>query len=421
MRQRSEIHWAWVIAPVSFVTLVGSAAFRSVPGVLMDPLHMEFGWSHGVIALAVSVNMILFGLISPFAAALMDRFGIRVVVASALVLISLGSGLTVFMTAPWQLVLCWGVLVGIGAGSMSMAFVATVVNRWFVARRGLVSGILAAGNATGQLVFLPLVAWITTHHGWRTAALTTAAAALAVVPLVLLLMRNHPADMGLQAYGATPEDPGPPPPQRSGSSARRAIRVLLDATRVPAFWLLAGGFAICGATTNGLIATHFIPAAMDHGMPPTTAASLLALVGLFDVGGTIASGWFTDRVDPRYLLLTYYTLRGVGLAVLPSLLSPHTTPGTWVFVIFYGLDWVATVPPTIVLCRNYFGTSAPVVFGWVFASHQLGAAIAAAGAGKLRDLQGDYDLAFYLAAGLCIVAAALCANVRKAQVSTPAT
>jgi sugar phosphate permease len=414
MRQRSEIHWAWVIAPVSFVTLVGSAAFRSVPGVLMDPLHMEFGWSHGVIALAVSVNMILFGLISPFAAALMDRFGIRVVVASALVLISLGSGLTVFMTAPWQLVLCWGVLVGIGAGSMSMAFVATVVNRWFVARRGLVSGILTAGNATGQLVFLPLVAWITTHHGWRTAALTTAAAALAVVPLVLLLMRNHPADMGLQAYGATPEDPGPPPPQRSGSSARRAIRVLLDATRVPAFWLLAGGFAICGATTNGLIATHFIPAAMDHGMPPTTAASLLALVGLFDVGGTIASGWFTDRVDPRYLLLTYYTLRGVGLAVLPSLLSPHTTPGTWVFVIFYGLDWVATVPPTVMLCREWFGAEVgAIVFAWVFASHQLGASAMAFGAGVIRDRTDTYDPAFYIGAVLCVLAAVLSLSIRR--------
>src|SRR4051794_39597682 len=274
-RSFGGLHWAWVVAPVTFVTLVGSAAFRSVPGVLMDPLHMEYGWSHGTIGLAVSVNMVLFGLISPFAAALMDRFGIRPVVTGALLLISLGSGLTVFMTAAWQLVLCWGVLVGVGAGSMSMAFVATVVNRWFVARRGLVSGILTAGNATGQLVFLPLVAWITTQHGWRTAALTTAVAALAVVPLVVLLMRNHPADMGLQAYGATPEDPGPPPPQRSGSSATRAVRVLLDAMKVPTFWLLAGGFAICGATTNGLIATHFIPAAMDHGMPPTTAAGLL--------------------------------------------------------------------------------------------------------------------------------------------------
>ena len=318
------LHWAWVVAPVTFLTLVGSAAFRSVPGVLMDPLHMEFGWSHGTIGFAVAVNMALFGLISPFAAALMDRFGIRAVVTVALLMISVGSGLTVFMTAPWQLVLCWGVLVGAGTGSMSMAFVSTVVNRWFVARRGLVSGILTAGNATGQLVFLPVVAWITTHAGWRTAALTTAAAALAVVPLIVFLMRDHPADLGLQAYGATAEDPGPPRHQPVGSSGGRALRVLRDATRTPAFWLLAGGFAICGATTNGLIATHFIPAAMDHGMPPTTAASLLALVGLFDVGGTIASGWFTDRTDPRYLLIAYYSLRGVGTGpVAVPALTPH--------------------------------------------------------------------------------------------------
>ena len=418
----TSLHWAWVVAPVTFVTLVGSAAFRSVPGVLMDPLHMEFGWSHATIGLAVSVNMVLFGLISPFAAALMDRFGIRPVVTAALLMIALGSGLTVFMTAAWQLVLCWGLLVGVGAGSMSMAFVATVVNRWFVARRGLVSGILTAGNATGQLVFLPLVAWITTHHGWRTAALTTAAAALAVVPLVLLLMRNHPADMGLTAYGATPEDPGPPPHQASGSSAGRAVRVLVSATRTPAFWLLAGGFAICGATTNGLIATHFIPAAMDHGMPPTTAASLLALVGLFDVGGTIASGWFTDRLDPRYLLLTYYTLRGVGLAVLPALLAPHTTPGTWVFVIFYGLDWVATVPPTVMLCREWFGPEeGSIVFGWVFASHQIGASAMAFGAGAIRDHTGSYSPAFYLASGLCVIAALLSLSIRRRTPARPAT
>jgi sugar phosphate permease len=410
-----RLHWAWVVAGVTFVTLVGAAAFRSVPGVLMDPLHMEYGWSHGTIGLAVSVNMVLFGLISPFAAALMDRFGIRPVVTFALLMVALGSGLTVFMTEAWQLVLCWGVMVGVGAGSMSMAFIATVVNRWFVARRGLVSGILTAGNATGQLVFLPLVAWITTHHSWRAAALTTAAAALAVVPLVLLLLRDHPADMGLQAYGATPEDPGPPPHQPVGSSAGRALSVLRDAARARTFWLLVGGFAICGATTNGLIATHFIPAAMDHGMPPTTAAGLLAVVGIFDVGGTIASGWFTDRVDPRMLLLTYYTLRGVGLLVLPSLLSPHTTPGTWVFIIFYGLDWVATVPPTVMLCRDRFGAEVgPIVFGWVFASHQVGASIAAVGAGIIRDRTGSYDPAFYLAAGLCVVAAVLSLSIRRA-------
>ncbi len=409
----SRFHVAWVVAAVTFVTLIGAAAFRSVPGVLMTPLHDEFGWSHGTIGSAVAVNLMLFGLFSPFAAALMDHFGVRRVVVCALLLVAAGSGLTVFMTAPWQLMLLWGVLVGVGTGSMSMAFVATISTRWFVARRGLVSGILTAGNATGQLIFLPLIAWLATHHGWRSAAVTAAVAALAVVPLVLLLLRDHPADLGLRAYGATDADPGPPPHVRAGSSAGRALRVLRDAASTRTFWLLAGGFAICGMTTNGLIATHFVPAAHDHGMPATTAASLLAVVGVFDVVGTIASGWLTDRWDPRLLLGAYYALRGVGLATLPALMAPDTHPSMWVFIIVYGLDWVATVPPTVALCREAFGSDVgPIVFGWVFASHQVGAAIAAVGAGWARDVTGTYDGAFLAAAALCAVAAGLSLAIR---------
>jgi MFS family permease len=413
--RRRTVHRAWIIAAVTFVTMLGAAGFRSVPSVLMDPLHMEFGWSHATIGSAMSINMTLFGLMSPFAAALMDRFGIRPVVTVALVLVAAGSGLTVFMTSSWQLLLLWGLLVGIGTGSMSMAFVATVSTRWFVARRGLVSGILTAANATGQLIFLPVLAGLTAHHGWRPASVTVSVAALAVVPLVLLLMRDHPHDLDLLAYGATADEPGPPRADRVGSSAGVAVRTLLSAARRPIFWLLAASFAICGATTNGLIGTHFIPAATDHGMPATTAAGLLALVGVFDVGGTILSGWLTDRVDPRLLLFGYYAGRAVSLVALPSLLAPHTTPSTWVFILFYGLDWVATVPPTVALCRQYFGDAAPVVFGWVFAAHQLGAALAASGAGYIRDATGTYDPAFYLASGLCVVAAAMCGLARTGR------
>src|SRR6188472_3141751 len=415
---RGRNHWAWVVAAVSFIAILGAAGFRSVPGVMMNPLHHEFGWSHGVVGLAMSVNMTLFGLTAPFAAALMDRLGVRPVLTAALLLTATGSALSVTMTASWQLVLLWGVLVGVGTGSISMGFVATVATRWFEARRGLVTGVLTAASATGQLIFLPIVAEVTTRHGWRWASLIVAAAALSVVPLVLVFMRNYLQDKGLTPYGATGTAEPAVVPASSFAAAVDGLRI---GARVPAFWLLAASFAICGMTTNGLIGTHFIPAANDHGMPTTVAAGLLATIGILDVAGTVFSGWLTDRVDPRLLLVVYYTGRGVSLLLLPSLLSPHAEPSTWVFVIFYGLDWVATVPPTIVLCRNYFGTSAPVVFGWVFASHQVGAAIAAAGAGKLRDVQGDYDLAFYLAAGLCIVAAALCGNVRKPQVSTPAT
>ncbi len=406
-----RLHRAWVVAAVTFVTMVGAAGFRSVPSVLMDPLHAEFGWSHAAVGSAMSVNMTLFGLMSPFAAALMDRFGIRPVVSVALLLVAAGSGLTVLMTQTWQLVLCWGVLVGLGTGSMSMAFVATVSTRWFVARRGLVSGILTAANATGQLVFLPVLAALTTAHGWRSAAVTVAVGAVAVLPLVLVLMRDHPHDLGIRAYGATDADPGVSRAARTGSSAAMALRALAEAARARVFWLLAGSFAICGATTNGLIGTHFIPAAHDHGMPITTAASLLALVGIFDVAGTVASGWLTDRVEPAVLLLVYYSGRGLALLSLPALLGPSTTPSTWVFILVYGLDWVATVPPTVALCRRHFGDRAPVVFGWVFASHQVGAAIAAGTAGWLRDMQGSYTLPFLLAAGLCGVAAALCLAV----------
>jgi predicted MFS family arabinose efflux permease len=259
---------------------------------------------------------------------------------------------------------------------------------------------------------------VTTRHGWRWASLIVAAAAVSVVPLVLVFMRNYPQDKGLTAYGATAAAKPAVVPASSFAAAFDGLRI---GARVPAFWLLAASFAICGMTTNGLIGTHFIPAANDHGMPTTVAAGLLATIGILDVAGTVFSGWLTDRVDPRLLLVVYYAGRGLSLLLLPSLLSPQAEPSTWVFVIFYGLDWVATVPPTIVLCRNYFGARTPVVFGWVFASHQLGAAIAAAGAGRLRDLQGNYDMAFYLAAGLCFGAVILCANVRKVQVSAPVT
>jgi MFS family permease len=285
-RTAPRIHWAWVIAAVSFVAILGAAGFRSVPGVMMNPLHHEFGFSHGVIGFAMSVNMTLFGLTAPFAAALMDRFGVRPVLSAALALIAGGSALSVTMTASWQLVLLWGVMVGAGTGAISMGFVATVATRWFDARRGLVTGVLTAASATGQLIFLPVVAAVTERHGWRWASLIVAAAALSVVPLVLAFMRNYPQDKGLTAFGAVTTEPAAVP----ASSFRAAFDGLLIGARVPAFWLLAASFAICGMTTNGLIGTHFIPAANDHGMPTTVAAGLLATIGILDVAGTVFSG-----------------------------------------------------------------------------------------------------------------------------------
>lgn len=411
---RPRLHRAWIVAAVAFVALVGAAGFRAAPSVLIDPLHREFGWSTATISGAVSINLILFGLISPFAAALMERLGMRKVVASALLLVSAGSGLTVFMTETWQLMLLWGVCVGTGTGAMALAFVATVTSRWFVQKQGLVSGVLTAGGAAGQLIFLPLVAHLAEDSGWRTASMTVSIAALAVVPLVLLALRDNPTDVGTTAYGAGPLDP-PPVSATADRTAMRAITVLRDAARTRTFWLLAGGFAICGASTNGLIGTHFVPAAHDHGMPPTTAAGLLALVGIFDVAGTILSGWLTDKVNPRVLLAVYYSLRGASLLVLPHLFAATTEPPMWAFIVFYGLDWVATVPPTVALCRRAFGADGPIVFGWVFASHQVGAALAALGAGLTRDHHGSYDLAWYVAGGLCAIAAVMSARIRVAD------
>jgi predicted MFS family arabinose efflux permease len=421
------------VAAVAFLALVGAAGFRAAPGVLMVPLQQEFGWSTTVLSSAVSINLLLFGLTAPFAAALMERFGIRAVTAVALGLIGAGSALTVLVNQSWQILLTWGLLIGLGTGSMALVFAATIANTWFTKSRGLVIGILTAGSAAGQLVFLPFIAVLAQDPGWRQASLLIAAGALAVVPLVLKFLKNSPADVGALPYGA--EEPsgaavessvaagagngttgaarpaGAAEPRRN--AAVRALQVLRSASRNRTFWALAAGFAICGATTNGLIGTHFIPSAHDHGMPETTAAGLLAVVGIFDILGTIASGWLTDRFNPRILLAVYYQFRGIGLLVLPLLLGSSVQPSMIVFVVIYGLDWVATVPPTAAICRQVFGADGSVVFGWVFAAHQLGAAAAALAAGAIRDATGHYTYAWFGAAAMCTIAAVISATIRK--------
>jgi predicted MFS family arabinose efflux permease len=419
---RRRLHPAWIVAAVAFLALVGAAGFRAAPGVLMIPLQQEFGWSTTVLSAAVSINLVLFGLTAPFAAALMERFGIRAVTATALVLIGAGSALTVLVNQSWQILLTWGLLIGLGTGSMALVFAATIANTWFAKNRGLVIGILTAGSAAGQLVFLPFIALLAQDPGWRQASLLIAAGALAVVPLVLKFLKNSPADVGALPYGMTAEDAAvsgaqlsaeTPATAPSGNAAMRALQVLKRASRVRTFWALVAGFAICGATTNGLIGTHFIPSAHDHGMPETTAAGLLAVVGIFDILGTIASGWLTDRFNPRILLAAYYQFRGIGLLVLPLLLSATVQPSIIVFVVIYGLDWVATVPPTAAICRKTFGADGSVVFGWVFAAHQLGAAAAALGAGAIRDATGQYTYAWFAAAAMCTIAAVISATIRK--------
>jgi MFS family permease len=416
-RRRRSIHPAWIVAAVAFLTLVGAAGFRAAPSVLMVPLEEEFGWSRGVLSLAVSINLVLFGLTAPFAAALMERFGIRRVTSLALLVIGAGSALTVLVRDPWQILLTWGVLIGLGTGSIALVFAATVASTWFVRRRGLVVGILTAGSAAGQLVFLPVMAALVESANWRVASLVVAAGAFAVIPLVLVWLHDAPADVGARPYGEQPgvpaSAPAPVAPVAPTNAAVRALRALRAASHHRTFWALAAGFAICGATTNGLIGTHFIPSAHDHGMATTTAAGLLAVVGVFDIVGTITSGWLTDRFDPKVLLAAYYLFRGVSLFVLPALLAATVQPPMVIFIVIYGLDWVATVPPTVALCRSAFGADGALVFGWVFAAHQFGAAAAAVGAGLIRDATGEYTIAWFGAAALCAVAALLTFLVRR--------
>lgn len=401
-RARLRFHYAWVVFVVAFIALLGAAGFRSTPAILIDPLHDEFGWGRGVIGAAVSVNVLLFGFIGPFAAALQSRYGLRRVTVIALLVISLGALATTRISNPWHLYLLWGVVVGAGSGCMATVFASTVASRWFVRRRGLVTGALTAATASGQLIFLPVLTRVADTYGWRWVGFVIAISALSVAPLVAFFLRNHPSDVGLLPVGASAEYVAPPAVEHP---VRSAFEALVDARRSHIFWILAGSFMVCGLSTNGLVQTHFLSAAHDHHITSTSAASYLALIGLFDVAGTVASGWLTDRHDPARLLVAYYALRGLSLLILDPVLSTRGW-GLAGFMVFYGLDWVATVPPTVALCIDRFGVSrGPLVYGWVFAGHQTGAALAAWGAGWLRDVTGSYKPAFVVAGVFCVGAA----------------
>ncbi len=400
-----KFHYGWVVVGVTFLAIVISAGVRATPGVLMVPLETEFGWSRATISFAVAVSLVLYGLIGPFAASFMERFGVRRTMLAGLSLLAVGVTLTTMMRQSWQLVLLWGFVVGSGAGVIANVLSAIIAARWFTARRGLVVGLLTGGMAAGQLVFLPSFAAITTHFGWRATMLTAAAVAVIVIPIVALLMRERPADLGLAPYGeAGGPKPVPPPPQ--GNPFALALRTLGEAAGTRAFWLLAGSFFCCGASTNGLIATHLIPACLDNGIPEVTGAGLLAAMGMFNMVGTTGSGWLSDRVDNRVLLAIYYTLRGLSLLYLPfSFVSFY---GLGLFAAFYGLDWIATVPPTVRLSVNAFGKEkSGIIYGWIFASHQIGSAAAAYFAGLMRADLGSYLQAFMLSGLLCFLAAAM--------------
>ena len=419
LKRIRRLHRAWAVAAITFFALIATAAFRSSTGALIVPIEQQFGWSRSTTSFAITVNLVVYGLTAPFAAALMQRFGIRRMVGLALTLVAIGCLATTVMSSSWQLVLAWGFAIGIGTGSMALVFGAIIADRWFVTNRGLVVGIFSAASSTGQLVFLPMLAYLINSHGWRTAVLLVAAFSLLLVPFVMWLLADSPASVGLTPYGAEPD--WAPPAASKRNPARAAVATLTESSRSWPFWVLMGTFFICGWSTNGLVASHFIPAAHDHGIPGTTAANLLALIGIFDIIGTIGSGWLTDRVDPRNLLLAYSGLRGLSLLIVPSVLGSTVSPPLFLFIVFYGLDWVATVPPTVALCREHFGARAPVVFGWVFASHQLGSAVAAFGGGVIRDVTGSYDLAWFVAGALCMLAAVMSIAIRRNPPPEPET
>jgi len=407
---RRGIHYGWVVAAVTFLTMLVTAGAVGAPGVLIAPLEREFGWATADISAALAIRLALFGLMGPFAAAFMNRFGVRKVASVALALIASGILGSLFMTKLSHLVLLWGIVVGLGTGLTAMVLGATVATRWFAARRGLVVGLLTASTATGQLVFLPLLASLTERYGWRSALILVLSALMVAMLAVLLAMRDRPADLGLAPYGSDLVVPAPAQPSGFGAMLMSPILALRDAARTHTFWVLFGTFFVCGASTNGLVQTHFVSLCGDFGMAATTAAGVLAMIGIFDFVGTVGSGWLSDRYDSRWLLFWYYGLRGLSLLYLPF--TDFSFYGLSLFAVFYGLDWVATVPPTIKIAADRFGEKSNLVFGWIFAGHQIGAAVAAYGAGFSRTVYESYLPAFFVAGGLCLIAAAFAVTLR---------
>jgi predicted MFS family arabinose efflux permease len=402
------MHYAWVVLAVVFVSMLAGVGVRAAPGVMIVPLQHAFGWDVSTISGAVSVNIILLGATGPFLTGLMQVIGLKRTMLLCLTILATATGLSTFMTQPWQLFLTWGLMVGIGAGAGAVGMAAAVANRWFVKRTAMAMGLLTAANAAGQLVFLPLLAMLAEHYGWRGVAICVTLGIIAVIPLVMLLLPESPAQVGIGAYGATPSTLAPAP--RGGNPFMVAITALRRASKSMDFWLLCLTFGICGFSTNGLINTHLIAYCADHGITEVHGASILAVIGLFSLMGSTASGWLCDRYSPRVLLFWYYGLRGLSLVIIPFTAFDPISLG--VFAVFYGLDWVATAPATFALTNEIFGRKdAPVIVSWIFAAHQVGGALAAFGAGAVRTLEGSYMLAFMASGLACLMASLLVLRV----------
>lgn len=397
-------HYAWVVVVVTFLTLLFAAAVRSIPSVVMKSLETDFGWNKSTISFSVAISLIFYGLGGPLAGKMIARFGPRKVMFFGLGLTAVGLVLLMNIQELWHFYIAWGVLIGIGTGSIANVLSATVADRWFNRHRGMVLGILGAAVAVGQLIFLPNMMLITTDIGWRSMiGLMAAGVGLTVLP-ILVLMRDKPEDMGLEPYGGKPTT-------AAAANADKRTTSMREALRTRDFWLLAGSFFICGYTTNGLIGTHLLTHAVEHGFVEVQAASAVALMGAMNIVGTLASGWLTDRYDNRKLLGVYYGMRALSLMALPFILQMEHL---MIFSVIYGLDWVATVPPTVNLTAQRFGRqSMGTIFGWIFFSHMVGAAVAAQAGGFFRDLLGDYHLIFISAALMGIIASTLSMSITR--------
>ncbi|QWU13904.1 Sugar phosphate permease [Paenibacillus sophorae] len=413
-------YYGWTVVAIVFLVLLVSAGISSIPSVLMLQFEKDFGWSRSAVSGALSIRIFLYGLMGPFSAALMARFGVRRIMLLTLSFLTISLALTSFMTELWQFIALWGVVIGLATGALANVLGVTVAGRWFVKHRGLVVGILTASAATGQLLFLPLLAKISVGLGWRFSIYTTIAVLLVLIPIVAIWMKDHPFSVGVPPLGET--EIAPPAPFH-GNLFLAPLLALKDAVKSGTFWLLAGTFFFCGFSTNGLIGTHLIPACGDFGIPVVAAAGLLALMGMFDMVGTTLSGWLSDRFDSRWLLFWYYGLRGLSLIFLPYALNGGYTL-LLVFAVFYGLDWIATVPPTVKITADHFGREkAGMVFGWILVAHQLGASAAAYGAGVIRQWLGSYTVPFVTAGFLCLFASLLAmrvVNMRKSAAAVKA-
>ncbi|WP_254119115.1 MFS transporter [Bacillus sp. FJAT-29790] len=410
---RIRIHYSWIILCITFFSIIVAGIIRSSSGVFIEPFEEEFGWDRSVISLAFAVGLFLYGISGPFMAALIEVLGIKKTMMLSMATLLSGTLLTFIMQQQWQLIIIWGVIIGLGSGLFLTVLSPYIANRWFEKRRGLALGILTASTATGQLILLPILAIIIDKYSWRSAITLILILSLIMLVIIFLFMKNSPKDVGLLPYGREKETQVNIDEEKN-NPILLAFNGLFDAVKVKEFWLLSGSFFICGLSTSGLIGTHFVSYCVSFGIPLVTAASLLSFMGVFDLVGTTLSGWLSDRFDNRWLLFWYYLLRGGSLVILPFALSEGSYTLLLIFAVFYGLDWIATVPPTIGIARQVFGIKkSGIVYGWIFASHQAGAAAAAFGGGLLYKLFNTYTWAFFLAGIFCLLASLFVIVIKK--------